>query len=89
MDAIILALSLPTAGERRAIILINREAAGRNKLNSYALYIFILNLNPSTGGHIQPLAKRLLGVGVCSSIKTMPLEGETAPSWWRCFCAHV
>jgi hypothetical protein len=73
----------------RAIILIYREAAGRNKLISYSLYKFILNLNPSSGGHIQPLAKRLPGVGVCSSIKTMPLEGETAPSWWRCFCAHV
>ena len=24
------------------------------------------------------------GDGVCSSIKTMALEGETAPSWWGC-----
>ena len=24
------------------------------------------------------------GVGVCSSIKTMALEGGTAPSWWWC-----
>ena len=23
------------------------------------------------------------------SIKTMPLEGETAPSWWGCLCACV
>jgi hypothetical protein len=29
------------------------------------------------------------GVGVCSSIKTMALEGETAPSWWGCLCACV
>ena len=27
------------------------------------------------------------GGGVCSSIKTMALEGETAPSWWGCLCA--
>jgi hypothetical protein len=27
--------------------------------------------------------------GVCSSIKTMALEGETAPSWWGCLCACV
>jgi hypothetical protein len=30
-----------------------------------------------------------LGGGVCSSIKTMVLEGETAPSWWGCLCACV
>jgi hypothetical protein len=29
------------------------------------------------------------GVGVRSSIKTMPMEGETAPSWWGCLCACV
>ena len=27
------------------------------------------------------------GGAVCSSIKTMPLEGETAPSWWGCLCS--
>jgi len=26
---------------------------------------------------------------VCSSIKTMPLEGKTAPSWWGCLCSCV
>jgi hypothetical protein len=27
--------------------------------------------------------------GVCSSIKTMALEGGMAPSWWGCLCACV
>jgi len=27
--------------------------------------------------------------GVCSSIKTKGLEGETAPSWWGCLCTCV
>ena len=27
--------------------------------------------------------------GVRSSIKTMPLEGKTAPSWWGCLCPCV
>ena len=27
--------------------------------------------------------------GVCNSIKTIALEGETAPSWWGCLCACV
>jgi hypothetical protein len=30
-----------------------------------------------------------LGGGVRSFIKTMPLEGETAPSWWGCLCPCV
>ena len=29
------------------------------------------------------------GGGVCYSIKTMALEGETAPSRWGCLCACV
>jgi len=29
------------------------------------------------------------GGGVCSSIKTMALDGETALSWWGCLCACV
>jgi hypothetical protein len=33
--------------------------------------------------------KEAPGVGVCSSIKTMALEGETALSWWGCLCACV
>jgi hypothetical protein len=33
--------------------------------------------------------KEAPGGGVCSSIKTMALEGETAPSWWGCLCACV
>jgi len=36
--------------------------------------------------HVQPLAKRLPGFAVFSSIKTMPLEGKMAPSWWGCLC---
>jgi hypothetical protein len=69
----------------RAIILIYREA-GRNKLISYSLYKFILN--PSTVATSTPCKEATGGV-VCSSIKSMPLEGETAPSWWRCFCVCV
>jgi hypothetical protein len=29
------------------------------------------------------------GGGICFSITTMALEGETAPSWWGCLCACV
>jgi hypothetical protein len=33
--------------------------------------------------------KEAPGGEVCSSIKTIALEGETAQSWWRCLCACV
>ena len=33
--------------------------------------------------------KEAPGGAVRSSIKTMPLEGETAPSWWGCLGACV
>ena len=49
--------------------------AGRNKLISYSLYNFILN--PSTAA-TSNLLQRGSGGGVCSSIKTMPLDGKMA-----------
>ena len=29
------------------------------------------------------------GAAMCLSIKTMPLEGKTAQSWWGCMCLCV
>ena len=49
------------------------------EINSFLLF-FIDSDKTFDGGLVQPLAKRLPGGGVCSSIKTMALEGETAPS---------
>jgi hypothetical protein len=61
----------------RAIVEIYTEGEETN----YFSFILLILLKPFDGSLVQPLAKRLPGVGY-SSIKTMPLEGETAPSWW-------
>jgi hypothetical protein len=47
----------------------------------------LILLKPFNGNLGQPLLQRLPGGGVCLSNKTMPLEGQTAPSWWWCLWA--
>jgi hypothetical protein len=71
------------AGVRLAIADINREAV-RNKLISWLIYY--LELNPSMAASAKPSAEASVG-GVCSSMKTMPLERQTTPSCWGFLCA--
>jgi len=73
-------LSLPMAGER---VLYYREAV---EINYILIYFIILFLTLWWRPHPTP-SEEAPGGGVCSSIKTMALEGETAPSWWWCLCA--
>jgi hypothetical protein len=79
MDAI---LAIIADGEQ-AIVGIDREAS-RNKL--FLHLIFTLILNPLTVALSNPFRRGSRG-GVCSTIETMPLERQTAPSWWGCLCA--
>ena len=77
MDAI-----LTTIADRgRAIVDIDREAGG-NKLNSRLLHNFILN--PSTLASANPFCRGSGRWGVFRYIEIMPLERQTAPSWWGC-----
>jgi len=46
-------------------------------INAVLAIVVIYTEKPFDGDQFQPLT----GGGVCSSIKTMALEGETAPSW--------
>jgi len=46
--------------------------------------MFVLRRGP----HPTP-CEEAPGGAVFSSIKTMPLEGEMAPSWWGCLCPCV
>jgi hypothetical protein len=69
----------------RAIIVINREVV---EIKNYFLYV----IDSAKTLRRRPLptpCEEAAGGGVCSSIKTMALEGETAPSWWGCLCACV
>ena len=69
----------------RAIIVIDRK---RLEINYFLLYFIdsdkILRRPPCP----TPCEEDPRG-GVCSSIKTMALEGETAPSWGGFLCACV
>jgi hypothetical protein len=69
----------------QAIVVIYREGV---ELNYFLLYFIdsakTLRLRPRP----TPCKKAPRGA-VFFSIKTMPLEGETAPSWWGCLCACV
>ena len=72
------------ADDGRAIVVICTEG---EELNYFLLYYIDSDkmlLRPTPCEEAQGG-----GVGVCSSIKTMALEGETAPSWWGCLCACV
>jgi hypothetical protein len=67
------------------IIVIKREAVQIN----YFLIQFIESEKNIQRWPCPTPCKEARGGAVCSSIKTMPLEGETAPSWWECLCACV
>ncbi len=79
MDAILATI----ANRDQAIVGIIREAS-RNKLIS--CLIFTLILNPLMAALSNPFC-RGSWCGVCSTIETMPLKRQTAPSWWGCLCA--
>jgi hypothetical protein len=55
-------------------------------MNCFLLY-FIDSAKTHRRGPRTIPCKEAPGCEVFSSIKTMPLEGETAPSWWGCLCA--
>ena len=66
------------AGGGRAIVAIYREGV---EINYFLLYFI------DSAKTLQPRptpCEEAPGGVVCSSIKTMPLEGKTAPSWWGC-----
>ena len=70
------------AGGGRAIDVIYREGLVVN----YILLYFI-DYDETLQRWPRPTScKEAPGGAVCSSIKTMPLWGETAPSWWECMC---
>jgi hypothetical protein len=68
-----------------AIIVINREVV---QINYFLLY-FIDSDKTLWWWPLPTPCEEAPGGVVCSSIKTMPLEGETGPSWWGCLCACV
>ena len=69
----------------RAIVVICREG---EEINYFLLYFIDSDKTLQRRPRPTPCKEALRG-GVCSSIKTMALEGETAPSWWGCLCACV
>jgi hypothetical protein len=73
------------ADSGRAILVIYREGS-RNKLISPLLYSFIFNTLMAASSNPFRIGSR---GGVFSFIKTMALEGKTAPSWWWCLYACV
>jgi hypothetical protein len=81
MDAIL--ATIVDGGQ--AIILNFREAV---QIICFLLY-FIDSTKTLQRWPLPTPCEEAPGGAVCSSIKTMPLEGETAPSWWGCLCACV
>ena len=73
------------ANGEQAIVLIYTE---REEINYFLLYFIYSDKTLRRRPRPTP-CKVAPGGGVCSSIKTMVLEGETAPSWWGCLCACV
>jgi hypothetical protein len=71
------------ADDGQAIVVICTEG---EEINYFLLY-FIDSDKTLRQRPLPAPCKEALGGGVCSSIKTMALEGETAPSWWGCLCA--
>ena len=76
-------LSLPMTGKR--LLLIDREAV---VINYFPLSFMYSTKTLWWWPRSTPSAEAP-GAGVCSANKTMPLEGQTAPSWWVCLCACV
>jgi len=52
-------------------------------------FILLILIKPFNGGLVQPLAKRLLGVGYVPPSKPWRWRGIWPPSWWGCLCACV
>ena len=73
------------ADGRRAIVVIYTEGGEKN----YFLLYYIDSDKTLRRRPRPTLCIKAPGGGVCSSIKTMVLEGETDPSWWGCLCACV
>jgi len=73
------------AGGGQAIVVIYREGV---EINNFLLYFIDSDKTLQRRPHPTPCEEAPGGV-VCSSIKTMPLEGETAPTWWGCLCSCV
>ena len=67
----------------RAIIIIDREAV---EIDCFLLYFIDSAKTLQRRPHPTPRNEAHRGA-VYLSIKTMPLERETAPSWWGCLCA--
>jgi hypothetical protein len=78
-----LASSIADGGQ--AIVVIYREGVEIN----YVLLYFIDSAKTLRRRPRPTPCEEAPGGAVVSSIKTMPLEGKTAPSWWGCFCACV
>ena len=71
------------ANDRQAIVVICTEG---EELNYFFLYFIDSDKTLQRWPRPTP-CNEALGGGVCSSIKTMALEGEVAPSCWGCLCA--
>ena len=69
----------------RAIVVIYTEV---EEINYFLLYFIDSDKTLQRRPRPTP-SKEAPGGGVCSSIKTMALEGETASSRWGCLCACV
>jgi hypothetical protein len=65
----------------RAIVVIYREGV---EINYFLLYFIDSAKTLRRRSHPTP-SEEAPGGAVCLSIKTMPMEGKTAPSWWGFF----
>jgi hypothetical protein len=78
-------LAIIADGGRAIIVVIDREGV---ELNYCLLYFFDSDKTLQQRPRSTPCKEAPRGA-VFLSIKTMPLEGKTAPSWWGCFCACI
>ena len=65
------------AGGRRSIFVIDREAV---EIHYFLVWFFDSTKTLQRQPRPTPF-REAPGGGVCSDNKTMPLEGQTAPSW--------
>jgi len=56
---------------------------------NYFLFYFIDSDNTLRRRPRRTPCEEAPGGGACPSMKTMALDGDTAPSWWWCLCACV
>jgi hypothetical protein len=67
----------------QAIVVIYREG-----IEIYYFLLFCIDSDKTLRRRPLPTPCEEAPAGaVCLSIKTMPLEGKTAPSWWGCLCS--